>query len=978
MKKNAFRRLLLILLVMSMTLFTFACGEKPCTHKDDDGDGICDSCKEQLKSPEPEKKVDLVVDGKTNFQFVLTKDSISKDVIDEIQSIGRKLKDIGASQAKFVYEHKNTSPKEVEVLVGNVTEYGEEYDFDERSLGTDGYIVKIINSKIIITAGSSKALLKAVKEFGAKITQAPEDGEDVQSLVFTSKDEFYYIKNDYPITSMSFGGEDIRGFTIATYMYNLTYMEAAKNIQNTLYLNTGYWLDIVPIEQADKSIIIKEIANDGKKVTLATRDAESFKITAGAGTLTIECKYESMLISSVEKFLKTKITDPSIKGDLNFTGKVYTRDISVLTYEEFGAKGDGVSDDFFAIKAAHDAANEGGQLVMATPGKTYRIYDTADPDNRSQTAYSVIIKTNVIWTGANFTIDDREISTFDGTKRAGKHLFLVQPDKPSFEITDPEVLAYVLAQGIGKETTKIDIPGVDYDAMIFPYDTTHPVYRRIGYRSFTGYDMRELIVIDGKGNVDKATPVYFDYLHLTSILVYPLDYEPITIEGGTFTTLASQADIVIRDASGVAHGCEGGYIHRGLDVLRSNTVVKGVKHYVEGEITLEQQANGILGSPYNGFFCADFAHNVKFLDCILTGRRCYNKTGVPGAGRGTTGTYDYSIHDCSKIVYENCHQHNFWIIIDPDTGVITPAKETDPGAVLSMQKTTYGGINFAPFWGNGGANYTKNMEFINSTMSRYDAHAGLIGGKIIGCKIGEMTLTGAEDILIEDTVIYADGAGTPDGAIVFRSDYGATWEGTITFNRVKMIASVERPFVLLGRTYTNWFFGYVCAFPNVVLNDVEVVYPDGYNYNDKNELILTNAIGESALHLSVTTNTAAQHPYVDFNRDGLVDGTSEPYDKDKVASYYSGIIVPGDKTNFNPVKPPEFIKLLSNKAGLKIIIPDSSVSGASDGGYYDDVESYGGFFGDTKFYYSEQNYVIGTAGGESGDFVFRPMVPFSQ
>ncbi|MBO7304197.1 MAG: hypothetical protein J6V09_03160, partial [Clostridia bacterium] len=67
MKKNAFRRLLLILLVMSMTLFTFACGEKPCTHKDDDGDGICDSCKEQLKSPEPEKKVDLVVDGKTNF-----------------------------------------------------------------------------------------------------------------------------------------------------------------------------------------------------------------------------------------------------------------------------------------------------------------------------------------------------------------------------------------------------------------------------------------------------------------------------------------------------------------------------------------------------------------------------------------------------------------------------------------------------------------------------------------------------------------------------------------------------------------------------------------------------------------------------------------------------------------------------------------------------------------------------------------------
>ena len=37
-----------------------------------------------------------------------------------------------------------------------------------------------------------------------------------------------------------------------------------------------------------------------------------------------------------------------------------------LTYEKFGAKGDGVTDDFPAIIATHEAANEQGLPVKAT------------------------------------------------------------------------------------------------------------------------------------------------------------------------------------------------------------------------------------------------------------------------------------------------------------------------------------------------------------------------------------------------------------------------------------------------------------------------------------------------------------------------------------------------------------------------------------------------------------------------------------
>ena len=47
-----------------------------------------------------------------------------------------------------------------------------------------------------------------------------------------------------------------------------------------------------------------------------------------------------------------------------------------LTYEQFGAKGDGVTDDFPAIIATHAAANEKGLPVKANGGKTYYIGNT--------------------------------------------------------------------------------------------------------------------------------------------------------------------------------------------------------------------------------------------------------------------------------------------------------------------------------------------------------------------------------------------------------------------------------------------------------------------------------------------------------------------------------------------------------------------------------------------------------------------------
>ena len=71
-----------------------------------------------------------------------------------------------------------------------------------------------------------------------------------------------------------------------------------------------------------------------------------------------------------------------------------------VTYEEFGAVGNGKADDQDAIVAAHAAANERGLPVKAGDGKTYYI---------GRGAKVAVIMTDVDFGTASFVIDDRDV-----------------------------------------------------------------------------------------------------------------------------------------------------------------------------------------------------------------------------------------------------------------------------------------------------------------------------------------------------------------------------------------------------------------------------------------------------------------------------------------------------------------------------------------------------------------------------------------
>jgi hypothetical protein len=188
-----------------------------------------------------------------------------------------------------------------------------------------------------------------------------------------------------------------------------------------------------------------------------------------------------------------------------------------VSYEDFGAVGDGVTDDFGAIYKAHEFANENKLKVLGTPGKTYYIFDTA---LGTDTANAAVIKTSVDWRGAHFIIDDRELSRVPGHKNyhlSIKNIFSVEPEEEHkvIKIEDADTLARIAAEGINPKTERINL-GIDWDGpvMIIPYNSSHKVFRRRGYGQYAGEPMQEVILLEADGRVSEETHIMFDYKRL--------------------------------------------------------------------------------------------------------------------------------------------------------------------------------------------------------------------------------------------------------------------------------------------------------------------------------------------------------------------------------------------------------------------------------------------------------------------------------
>ena len=938
----------------------------PCSeHVNFDNDGECDKCGAPIQGTAA--NIHLIEGMLANFKFVIAKDcpsdvhrTISMDIIRELTKSDVEISTTTEGSSSDVQE-------EIEVLVGGVKNRGNKYYYDGHLLGEKGYLISIIDSKIVITAGSTEKLCEVLIDFAEEVIGL---GSEIFDVTMTAADCKYYKQDDYLISDIKIDGNLLsQNYKIIFDSSNKSHTATAESIRNAIYSTVGIYLDFSDDATAEEAIVIRYTENLDHE--------ESFRIYTEGKRMIIEASYSNVFEKMTAKFLEEELY--SYEGSKSFSGKVFTRDVSVVYYEDFGAVGDGVTDDFEAIYNAHVYANDGGQKVLGNPDATYYIYDS--------NSKTIPIKTDVDWRGANFIIDDRTLSSVSNSATysiATKNIFSVEREFAAIKITDRETLDRLTAEGINPSATKINIELEDWDGNIFlvVYNSSHKVFRRKGYSNYDGDSMQEVIVIDKDGNIREDTPVTFNYTYISSVYAYRYNESSgVTVENATFTTRASQVNVKGKNDS---------YFNRGISITRAYTTLKNIKHYVTDEIPLLEQvdSNGNVvkyGSIYHGFFSASYTTNVTLDGCVLTGRRSYTK-----ADGGADGTYDLSGNRINKFVLKNCIQSNFWVTVD-ENYVIHAATEDTPGAILSMESITVNGKSLKLHWGIGGSNYCKNFEYIGSTLSRLDAHAGLQDGKIINSTVNFISLTGSGDFLIEDSRWFAAGPSYTNNAVIYlRNDYGSTWNGTITIKNVSAYTHTSYTSYVVNHTYNNWYYGYTAHFPNLHIENLDFydirtkeALPAGYSIN----LTGTSISNTSKRHLpeshtppyfaplDADKDGFIDEPIIDANLDGILDkgldldgdgkigNTSIDYASSSKST--SGIKHTGTYVNLNIVVPPEYIKIIGNdgvdgKGGYVYNITNTSGNGISDGGFYDDVESLGGFYGDTKFYYSDTEYFLGS------------------
>ncbi len=285
----------------------------------------------------------------------------------------------------------------------------------------------------------------------------------------------------------------------------------------------------------------------------------------------------------------------------------------LIRYSEFGARGDGKTDDIAAIAATHAFANQHGLPVKADEEATYYI------GGKDLTA---VIRTDTDFGTAAFIIDDTNV------ENRNAHVFIVSSGLQPFK---PEGLSSLKRN---QEKIDVSLPG---PSLITVTNSNVRRYIRFGPNQNDGAPQTDIFIADKDGNVDMDAPIIWDFDQITDITALPIDEKTLTITGGRFTTIANQAESRYT------------YYSRGIAIRRSNVLLDGLEHYVTGE--------GDHGAPYGGFINIRDCAYVIVRNTILTGRKTYQTIGSAGVPV-PMGSYDISLNRALNVSFINCSQTN--------------------------------------------------------------------------------------------------------------------------------------------------------------------------------------------------------------------------------------------------------------------------------------------------------------------------------
>ena len=289
-----------------------------------------------------------------------------------------------------------------------------------------------------------------------------------------------------------------------------------------------------------------------------------------------------------------------------------TVESSLVSYEAFGAMGDGVTDDLAAICEAHEYANAHGLSVRTKPDATYHL------GSRALTAK---IATDTDWNTSRFIIDDTQVEDHR---------------VPLFEVRsllEPEELQI---SRLSRDQQQVDARP-QRDCHVLVENANRRLYIRKGLNQNNGVPQHDCFILRRNGAVEGAIDWAYDVI--TRIEARPIDERPLVLRGGVFATLAN------RMKQEVGYN----YWARNIVITRSNTEIVDLTHYVVGETA--------VGHPYRGFLEARQCANITLRNCFATGHKIYSTIGAAGLPVNM-GSYDLHANNVVNLRVIGCRMNH--------------------------------------------------------------------------------------------------------------------------------------------------------------------------------------------------------------------------------------------------------------------------------------------------------------------------------
>lgn len=456
----------------------------------------------------------------------------------------------------------------------------------------------------------------------------------------------------------------------------------------------------------------------------------------------------------------------------------FIKNVTHISYEDYGAVGDGIADDAAAIRRAHDDANLCGLPVIANSSATYRIGPVDKP---------IEIRTNTDWNGAHLIFDDHRIPWYDGARRF-INVFEVASDKASYTVEVPEGMQ------LSKGQTNVGLT-FDEPCIIKIENSGEKIYLRYGENANGGVNKAEMILVDANGNVDPSTPIQYDYSTVTKITVYSLNETPVSVGNCTITTIAPNPKEYDPDYEN--NYC---YYARGILVTRSNTTVHDIKHIVENEdmtIEIDRNGDGIIdkwgadksyGVPYHGFFNFQRCNNSALVDCFVEGHQayCFYQDLDGNKVRNEMGSYDINATDCIGLQFIRITQY-----------------ENEATGEVITNRFMYHGVM--------GSNFCRNVVMDDCYLDRFDSHQGLHNARITNSTLGfGILVIGGGELYIENVTRISGGT-----FVHLRGDYNSVFDGDLIMKNCKMEKDVN---TVLNGTWRSFYNG----LPNYVVRNIVI------------------------------------------------------------------------------------------------------------------------------------------------------------